>query len=63
MLSADEDDQMLFLHNKFLFYLFKCKWNRETGQMWTKIPNFVQFNKKNHLLQCKFKYNDNMTEI
>ena len=42
---------------------FKCKWNRETGQMWTKISNFVQFINKKRLLQCKFKYNDNTTEI
>ena len=42
---------------------FKCKWNRETGQMQTKISNFVQFINKKHLLQCKFKYNDNTTEI
>ena len=32
VLGADEDDRMLFLHNKLLLYIFKCKWNRETGQ-------------------------------
>ena len=26
MLRADEDGQMLFLHNEFLLYIFKCKW-------------------------------------
>ena len=63
MLRADEDGRMLFLHNEFLLYIFKCKWNREIGQMWTKIFNFVQFNDKKHLLQCKFEYNDNTMEI
>ena len=63
MLRADEDGRMLFLHNEFLLYIFKCKWNREIGQMWTKISNLVQFNDKKHLLQCKFEYNDNTIEI
>ena len=31
MLGADEDGQMLSFHNKFLLYIFKPKWNRETG--------------------------------
>ena len=63
MLRADEDGRMLFLHNEFLLYIFKCKWNRETGQMWIKTSNFVQFNNKKHLLQCKCKYDDNTIEI
>ena len=63
MLRVDEDGRMLFLHNEFLLYIFKCKWNRETGQIWTKISNFVQYNSKKHLLKCKFKYNDNTKEI
>ena len=63
MLRADEDDRMLFLHNEFLLYFFKYKWNKKIGQMWTKISNFVQFNSTKHLLQCKFKYNDNTIEI
>ena len=63
MLRADEDGRMLFLHNEFLLYIFKCKWNRETGQMWIKTSNFVQFNNQKHLLQCKCKYDDNTIEI
>ena len=47
MLEADEDGRMLFL----LWYIFKCKWNRETGHMLTKISNFVQFSNKKDLLQ------------
>ena len=49
MLRADEDGQMLFLHNEFLLYIFKCKWKEKPD--------------KKHLLQCKFRYNDNTIEI
>ena len=63
MLRADEDGRMLFLHNEFLLYIFKCKWNTENRQIWTKISNFVQSNSKKHLVKCKFKYNDNTIEI
>ena len=63
MLKADEEGRMLFLYDEFLLYIFKCKWNRETGQMRTKISNFVPFNYKKHLLRCKFKFNDNAIEI
>ena len=52
MLRADEDGQT---NNKFLLYIFKCKWNREMGYLLTKISNLVQFNNKKHLLQCKVK--------
>ena len=41
MIGADEDGQMLFLQNKLLLYIFKCKWNRETGLLLTKISSFV----------------------
>ena len=57
MLRADVDGRMLFLHSKSLLHISKCKWNRETGHLLTKISNFVQFNKKKHLLQCKVKNN------
>ena len=30
LLEADENGRMLFLHNEFLLYIFKCKWNRES---------------------------------
>ena len=30
-LGAEEDDQMFFLHNDFLLYIFKCKCYGETG--------------------------------
>ena len=63
MLEVDGNGPMLFLHNEFLLYIFKCKWTRETRQMWTKISNFVQFNNKKHLFLCKCKYNDNTIEI
>ena len=48
MLGADEDGQMILLHNEFLVYIFKYKWNRETTQFLDKNFNFVQFNHKNH---------------
>ena len=63
MLKADEDGRMLFFHKEFLLYIFKYKWNKETGHLLTKIFNFVQFNNKKHLLQCKVKYNDETMKI
>ena len=63
MLRTDEDDRMLSLHNEFLSYIFECKWNREIGNLLTEISNFVQFNNKKHLLQCKVKYNDETIKI
>ena len=53
MVRADKDGRMLSLHNEFLLYIFKCKCNREIGHLLTKVSNFVQFNNKKHLLQCK----------
>ena len=41
MLGADEDGSMLFLHNKFLLYIFKCKWNRETGLIGCRMANIL----------------------
>ena len=41
MLEADENGRMLFLHNEFLLYIFKCKWNRGTRHLLTKISIFV----------------------
>ena len=41
MLRADKDGQMVFVPNEFLLYFFKCKWNRQTGHLLTKISNFV----------------------
>ena len=41
MLEADENGRMLFLHNEFLSYIFKCKWNRETRHFPTKMSTFV----------------------
>ena len=46
----------LFIIN--LLYIFKCKWNRETGHFLTKISIIVQFTSKKHLLQCKVKYDE-----
>ena len=39
MLEAVKDGQMLFLHDEFLLYIFKCKWNRETWHLLTEIFN------------------------
>ena len=63
MLRTDENGRMLFLHNEFLLSIFKSKWNREIGHFLTKTPNFVQFNNKKHLLQCKVKNNDKTIKI
>ena len=63
MVRADEDGRMIFFHNEFLLYFVKCKWNRETRHSMKKISNFVQFNNKNHLLQCKVKHNDEIIKI
>ena len=65
MLKADEDGRIPSLHNKFLLYIFKCKWNREIGHLLTKnsSQNLVQFNQQKHLLQCRFKYNDGTIKI
>ena len=43
MLEADKNGWMLFLHNEFLLYNFKCQmqWNRETRHLLTKISTFV----------------------
>ena len=63
MLKADEDRRMLFLHKEFLLCIFKCKSNRETEHLLIKMSNFVQFNNKKHLLQCKVKYNDETIKL
>ena len=44
-------------------YISKCKCNREISHLFTKISNFVQFNNKKHLLQCKVKYNEEAIKI
>ena len=41
MLEADQNGRMLFLHNEFLLYIFKCKWNTETRHLLTKISTFL----------------------
>ena len=46
MLGADDDGRILFLQNKLLLYIFKCKLNREIRRLLTKISNFIQFNHK-----------------
>ena len=63
MLKADEDGQMLFLGKEFLLYIFKCKWNRQTGHLLTKFFNFAQFNNKKHLLQCNVKRKEETIKI
>ena len=63
MLEADENDRMLFLHNKFWLCIFKCKLNRENQAFADKNFYFCQFNNKKHLLQYKVKYNDETIKI
>ena len=63
VLEADENVRMLFLHNEFLLYIFKCKWNRENQAFADKNFYLCQFNNKKHLLQCKVKYNDETIKI
>ena len=58
VLKADENGQMLFLHNDFLLYIFNCKWNMENQAITDKNVYLYQFSKKKRLLQCKLKYNN-----
>ena len=60
VLEADENGRMLFPRNKFLLYIFKCKWNRGNQVFTDKNFYLCQFNNKKHLLQCKVKCNDEM---
>ena len=50
MLRADEHGRMLFLHNDFLSNIFKCKWNRETGHLLTKISDL------GNILNCRANF-------
>ena len=63
VLEADKNGRMLFLHNEFLLYIFKCKWNRENQAFADKNFYLCQFSNKKHLLQCKVKYNDETIKI
>ena len=63
VLEADKNGRMLFLHNEFLLYIFKCKWNRENQAFADKNFYLCQFNNKKYLLQCKVKYNDETIKI
>ena len=63
MLEAEGNGRMLFLHNEFLLYIFKCKWNRENQAFADKNFYLCQFNNKKHLLRCKVKYNDETIKI
>ena len=63
VLEADENGRMLFLHNEFLLYIFKCKWNRENQAFADKNFYLCQFSNKKHLLRCKVKYNDETIKI
>ena len=55
MLRADEDGRKPSLHNKFLLYIFKCKWNREIGHLLTKISKVKYKVKCNVRLNIKMK--------
>ena len=56
--------RILFLHNGLLLYTLKCKWNRETRHLLTKMSNLVQFNNKKQLLHImKVKYNEETIKI
>ena len=63
VLEADKNGRMLFLHNEFLLYIFKCKWNRENQAFADKNFYLCQFSNKKHLLRCKVKYNDETIKI
>ena len=65
MLEADENGRMLFLHYKFLLYIFKCQMQMEQRNQAFADKSFYlcQFNNKKHLLQCKVKYNDETIKI
>ena len=41
MLEVDQNGLMLFLRNEFLIYIFKCKQNRVTRHLLTKISTFL----------------------
>ena len=60
MLKTDENGRMLFLHNKFLLYVFKRQMQMEQRNQAFADKNFFlcQFNNKKHLLRCKVKHND-----
>ena len=63
MLRPGEDGRMLFFISEFLLYFVKCKWNRGTRHLLTKLSNFVQFNTEEHLFQYKVIYNDETIKI
>ena len=57
MLRADEDGRMLFLHNEFFSNIFKYKWNRETGNLLTKIFNLA------NILNCRANFFTNLEAV
>ena len=63
MLKADEDGRMLFLYKELLLYIFKCKWNRETGHFLTKFLTLFNSITRSTFLQCNVKYNDETIKI
>ena len=65
MLEANENGRMLFLHNEFLLYIFKCQMQMEQRNQAFADKNFYlcQFSNKKHLLRCKVKYNDETIKI
>ena len=44
VLEADENSRMLFFHNEFLLYIFKCRLNRENQAFANKNLYLCGFN-------------------
>ena len=65
LLETDENRWMLFFHNEFLLYIFKCQMPMEQRNQAFAKKNFYlcQFSNKKHLLRCKVKYNDETIKI
>ena len=61
MLRADEDG--FFLTNFCYIFSNANGIEKPDRYLLTKISNFVQFNSKKHLLQCKVKHNDETIKI
>ena len=55
MLEADENGRMLFFHNEFLLYIFKCLMQMQQRNQAFADKSFYlcQFSNKKHLLRCK----------
>ena len=62
MLEADEDGRILFLHNELLLCIFKCKWKRETGPLFSVINKFTENTCVQNISDNKDAINKNLVE-